>query len=317
MLDRPPSLVVLGIYAADLTLLTPRLPAWGETVLGSAARLGPGGKGSNQAVAAARLGARVALLAKLGADPFAAAARALYAAEGVETEFVFETTTAATGTAAILVDAARGENAIVVVPGAAAALGAEEIALAEGRIAAADGFLTQLELPTALVADGLARASRHGVRTLLNPAPAAPLEDTLLGMVDVLTPNESEAETLTGIAIDGPEAAARAAAALAARGVGAVVITLGPRGALAFAEGTARLVPAHQAGAVVDTTGAGDCFSAALAVALAEGQPLAAAAAFACRAAGIQVTRPGTAPAMPYRREVTPPAPARSSPPRA
>jgi ribokinase len=297
-------IVVMGIFAADLTFLTPKLPAWTETVLGSGFRIGPGGKGSNQAIAIARLEAPVQFLAKIGRDEFGAMARGIYEMEGVGTGFLFESTDAPTGAAAILIDDSAGENAIIVVPGAAAMLSTAEIDLAGDAIGRSAVFLTQLEVPLPLVAHGLAEARRRGVTTILNPAPAFPLSDELLRLVDILTPNETEAAMLSGLPVTTPEEAERAADALIGRGAGAVVITLGAAGALLRQNGRTVTVAAVSAGPVVDTTGAGDSFNGAIAVALSEGRTLEEAIGFACAVAGLKVTRAGAGAGMPTRAEV-------------
>jgi ribokinase len=297
-------IVVMGIFAADLTFLTPRLPAWTETVLGTGFRIGPGGKGSNQAIAIARLGAPVQFLAKIGRDEFGAMARGIYEMEGVGTGFLFESADAPTGAAAIIIDDKQGENAIIVVPGAAAMLSPAEIDLAGETIGRSAVFLTQLEVPLPLVAHGLAEARRRGVTTILNPAPAFALSDELLGLVDILTPNETEAAMLSGLPVTSPEEAERAADALIARGAGAVVITMGAAGALLRRDGRTVLVRAVKAGPVVDTTGAGDSFNGGIAVALSEGKTLEQAIGFACAVAGLKVTRAGAGAGMPLRAEV-------------
>jgi ribokinase len=297
-------IVVMGIFAADLTFLTPRLPAWTETVLGTGFRIGPGGKGSNQAIAVARLGAPVQFLAKIGRDEFGAMARGIYEMEGVGTGFLFESADAPTGAAAIIIDDKTGENAIIVVPGAAAMLSTAEIDLAGEAIGRSAVFLTQLEVPLPLVAHGLAEARRRGVTTILNPAPAFPLSDDLLALVDILTPNETEAAMLSGLPVTSPEEAERAADALIARGAGAVVITMGAAGALLRRGGRTVMVPAVKAGQVVDTTGAGDSFNGGIAVALSEGKTLEEAIGFACAVAGLKVTRAGAGAGMPLRAEV-------------
>ena len=299
-----PRITVMGIFVADLTFRTPRLPAWGETVLGSDFRIGPGGKGSNQAVAAARLGAHVTFISKVGQDPFGEIARRTYAEEGIDTEFLYESTDVATGAASIVVHQSRGENAIVVVPGASNQLTTAEIDLARDQIARSAVFLTQLEGPVALAEHALQLARSLGVRTILNPAPATNLPDSVYGLCDYLTPNENEAALLTGLPVETTEQAERAANTLLARGAGNVIITLGERGALVRNINTSTHVPAFDAGPVVETTGAGDAFAGGLAVALAEGRDVVEATRFACVVAGISVTRPGTAPSMPGRSEV-------------
>jgi ribokinase len=297
-------IVVMGIFAADLTFLTPKKPEWAETVIGSGFRIGPGGKGSNQAIAVARLSAPVQFLAKIGRDEFGAMARGIYEQEGVGTSYLFESSEAPTGAAAIIIDDRTGENAIIVVPGAAAMLSPAEIDLAGEAIGRSAVFLTQLEVPLPLVAHGLAEARRRGVTTILNPAPAFPLPDDLLAQVDILTPNETEAAMLSGLPVTTPEEAERAGDALIARGAGAVVVTMGAAGALLRRNGRTVMVKAVRAGPVIDTTGAGDSFNAAIAVALSEGRLLEEAIGFACAVAGLKVTRAGAGAGMPRREEV-------------
>jgi ribokinase len=303
-MTRRPRIAVMGIFVADLAFRTPKLPAWGETVLGSGFRMGPGGKGSNQAVAAARLGADVAFISKIGRDDFGSLARRTYAEEGIHTAFLFESADEPTGAASIVVHESKGENAIVVVSGACNSLTTSEIDSARERIASSAVFLTQLEQPVALAEHALRLARDAGVTTMLNPAPACPLPDAIYRFCDFLMPNESEAEILTGMAVRTPEQAERAAEALLARGVTNVVITLGEHGALVKSASVSEHVPAVDAGAVFETTGAGDAFAGGFAVAIAEDKQIIDASRFACAVAGISVTRPGTAPAMPRREEV-------------
>jgi len=302
MADRP--ITIMGIYVADLAFRTPKLPAWGETVLGLGFKLGPGGKGSNQAVAAARLARNVTFITKLGCDTFGDLARHIYAEEGIDPRFLFETTGQPTGGAVILVDAAKGDNAIIVFPGASAHLTTAEIDQARTRIADSAVFMTNLELPVPLVMHGLRLARGLGVTTVLNPAPAVPVPEEIFRLCDYLTPNETEAAGLSGVPVAGEEGAARAAEALLARGCPNVVVTLGKRGALLRNKDVTHHVPSIDAGPVVDSTGAGDAFCGAFAVALREGRDLVAATRFGCAAAGVKVTRWGTAPAMPKRAEV-------------
>jgi ribokinase len=290
---------VMGSFVADLSFRTPHLPSWGETVLGSEFRLGPGGKGSNQAVAAARLGADVSFICKLGRDAFGDLARRTYAGDGIDTRFVFETVDHATGGAAIILDEVTGENAIVVVPGSCFQLSAEDIDNARPAIEAAAVFMTQLELPLAAVERGLRLAKSLGVVTILNPAPGLVLPEAIYPLCDYMTPNENEAAILTGQA--DPE---RAAEVLLARGAGNVVITLGAQGALVKTPAIAEHVSAVDAGPVVETTGAGDAFNGGFATALAEGLGIVEAVRFGCAVAGISVTRHGTATSMPRRDEV-------------
>jgi len=294
---------VMGSYVADLAFRIDRLPTWGETRMGQSFQLGPGGKGSNQAVAAARAGANVAFISKLGPDPFGEMARTLYREEGIDTQYVFSTPNP-TGAAAILIDAAKGENAIVVVPGACFELTPAEVDQATALIAASSIFVAQLELPLATVENGLKLAHSHGVPTILNPAPAAALPETVYPLCDYLTPNETEAAALTGISVTDLASAERAAIALLSRGVRNVILTLGAQGALIKNSTLTRHISAVVAGPVVETTGAGDAFNGGLATALAEGMDIIEATRFACVVAGISVTRPGTAPSMPRRPEI-------------
>ncbi len=295
---------VMGSFVADLAFRTKQLPAWGETILGSDFRLGPGGKGSNQAVAAARLGARVSFISKLGRDAFGDLARRTYAEEGIDTKFVFETTAHATGGAAIIVHESKGENAIVVVPGACFHLTCDEVNQAKQNIAESAIFLTQLELPLSIVEHGLRLARSLRIPTILNPAPALPLPERIYPLCDYLTPNETEAASLTGHAVNSIADAGRAADAFISLGVGNVVITLGAQGAFVKNSRLAQHVPAVNAGPVVETTGAGDAFNGGFAIALAEGLDIVVAARFGCAVAGISVSRHGTAPSMPQRHEV-------------
>lgn len=297
----PPRIVVVGSSNIDMVVPVPHIPAPGETVLGGDFQMVPGGKGANQAVAAARLGARVTLVARLGEDVFAEASLANFAAAGIDTTHVRRDAGAASGVALIFVGPG-GENSIAVAPGANARLSPEDVEAAEAEIAAADLLLLQLEVPLPTVERAVALAKRFRARVLLNPAPARAVPDDLIARVDLLTPNESEARALLGgpAGAKGPEAAA---AALLRRGAGAVVVTLGKRGALLVTgEGQAE-IPARPVTAV-DTTAAGDTFSAALAVAWAEGRPLEAAAAWAAAAAALCVTRRGAQPSLPTRAEV-------------
>lgn len=297
-------LTVMGSFVADLAFRTPSLPGWGQTMMGSEFRLGPGGKGSNQAVAAARLGARVAFISKLGRDPFGDLARATYAAERIDTEFCFESADVATGGAAIIVHETKGENAIIVVPGACFTMTPEEVDRAAARIAASSVFVTQLELPVPIVVRGLRAARAAGVPTILNPAPATTLPADIYPLCDYFTPNESEAAALSGRPVDTIDDATRAADEFLARGVGTVVITLGANGALVRNARVTEHVPAIDAGPVVETTGAGDAFNGGLAAGIAEGLDVVAATRFGCATAGLSVTRHGTAPSMPTRAEV-------------
>jgi ribokinase len=297
---------ILGSFVADVAFRSSRLPAWGETLMGNAFALGPGGKGSNQAVACARAGAKTLFLSKLGDDAFGKLARDIWADAGVDASLTKNCDTP-TGAAAILIDHARGENAIIIVPGACFTLSDIEVQQAADAISSSSVFLTQLELPLTTVERGLVLARNAGVPTILNPAPAPthPLPDALLALSDYIVPNETEAAILTGLPVETLEQAKAAAHALQSKGARNVILTLGAQGAFVLtAAGEETIVPSFNAGPVVETTGAGDAFCGGFAAALAEGQPLLEAVRFGCATAGISVTRPGTAPSMPKREEI-------------
>ena len=305
-LGGPARIAIAGTFVADLAFRADRLPTWGETVLGSAFRMGPGGKGSNQAVAAARLGASVSIISKVGLDEFGNIARRTWADEGIDTRFVIDTAEFATGSSSITVNETTGDNAIVVVPGSGFRLTCDELELARDAIAESAMFMTCLELPMDVVRHGLALAKSLGVPTILNPAPAQLLADDLYALCDYITPNETEATRLAGVTVSDAESAERAAEVLLARGAPRVIVTLGEQGALIKTATLTAHVPAYRAGAVVETTGAGDAFNGGLAVALAEGAEIMDAVRFGCAAAAICVSRYGTTPAMPRRDEVAP-----------
>lgn len=295
--------VILGVFVADTAYRAARAPRMGETILGSDFKLGPGGKGSNQAVAAGRLGADVTFITRLGSDPFADMARATWKRAGVKTS-VIETPESYTGAAYIFVEEATGDNAIIVCPGAGSLISPDDIEANAELIRTAGVFATQLEQPIEAAQRALEIAKGAGVTTILNPAPAAKLPDRVFAICDYLTPNESEAEELTGMKVGSLDAARRAADRLLGMGVGMVIITLGENGALLHGNGQSEHIPAVQAGPVVETTGAGDAFNGGFAAALARGAGPLAAVRFACAVAGISVTRPGTAPSMPTLEEV-------------
>jgi len=295
--------VILGVFVADTAYRAERMPRIGETILGQSFALGPGGKGSNQAVAAGRLGADVHFISRLGADAFGDMALAVWAEAGVKPA-VTRDPASYTGAAFIFLEAATGDNAIIIAPGAAATLSPADIDGQAGLIRRAGVFVTQLEQPLAAAARALLIAHKAGVTTILNPAPAQALGDDLLRLCDYVTPNETEAEELTGVRVDGIEAARAAADALLARGVKAVVMTLGAKGALYHTVGRSEVVLAVRAGPVVETTGAGDAFNGGLATALARGVEPVEAVRFGCAAAGISVTRSGSAASMPRLAEV-------------
>jgi ribokinase len=295
--------VILGVFVADTAYRAARAPRMGETILGSGFKLGPGGKGSNQAVAAGRLGADVTFITRLGRDPFADMALATWKDAGVKAA-VIETPDSYTGAAYIFVEETTGNNAIIVAPGAASLISPADIDANAALIRSAGVFVTQLEQPIDAAERALEIAREAGVITILNPAPAAKLPDRIYTLSDYLTPNETETEELTGMKVESLDDARRAADKLLSMGVGAAVITLGDKGALLHTKDQSEHVPAISAGPVVETTGAGDAFNGGFAAALARGSAPLEAVRFACAVAGISVTRPGTAPSMPTRDEV-------------
>lgn len=294
-----PKIAVVGSFNADLTATMERMPRPGETVHGRRFSIGPGGKGSNQAVAAARLGAEVTFIGCIGQDVFASYALDMWREEGINTEFVIQDAELSTGVAPIFVDES-GENSIVVVLGANLALDRQDVEAAAGAIAAADVLLAQLEIDYETVAYALQVAKRQGTRTILNPAPAGKLPLETIRLADFLTPNETELEILSNGTGTSPE---KTAASLLAFEGQTIIVTLGAAGALAVSRAGTTPVPGYPVDAV-DTTGAGDSFNGALAVALAEGKALVEAIQFANAAAALCVTRPGAAASMPARQEV-------------
>ncbi|MES0132426.1 ribokinase [Mesorhizobium sp. M0029] len=295
--------VILGVFVADTAYRADRQPRMGETILGNSFKLGPGGKGSNQAVAAGKLGADVTFLTRLGVDAFADMAKATWAEASVKSA-VIETPQSYTGAAYIFIEETTGNNAIIVSPGAAMLISPEDIEANAGLIRGAGVFVIQLEQPIDAALRALEIARGAGVTTILNPAPAAKLPDRIYTLCDYVTPNETEAEELTGIKVSSIDDARRAADSLLKKGVGSVIITLGEKGALLHTAARSDHVPVVNAGPVVETTGAGDAFNGGLAAALAKGVEPLQAVRFACAVAGISVTRPGTAPSMPTLQEV-------------
>lgn len=297
-------IVILGVFVADTAYRADRQPKMGETILGHKFVLGPGGKGSNQAVAAAMAGGDTHIVTRLGVDDFAKLARDTWAKAGV-TPHVTDDTESYTGAAYIFIEDATGNNAIIIAPGAAGRINLQDIEKNAALIGGAGVFITQLEQPIPAAKRALEIARAGGAITILNPAPAAPLSDDILALCDYVTPNETETESLTGLPVTTIAEAEKAADALLARGVGAVVVTLGEKGALLRERGgRSMLQPVFKAGPVVETTGAGDAFNGGFAVALAEGRDPVDAVRFGCATASISVTRPGTAPSMPSRAEI-------------
>ncbi len=295
---------VLGIFVADLAFRAPRLPVMGETILGQGFKDGPGGKGSNQAIAAARAGGDARMITRIGRDTFGDMAQKAWAADGIDTSAVVIDETLPTGAAFIFVSTETGNNAIIVESGAAANLSPADVAAAERTIVTSKVLMTQFEQPVPTAIAGLKLARRHGVTTILNPAPAVTVTDEIYGLCDYVTPNETEAATLTGLKVETEADALLAAKDFVRRGARNALITLGEKGALLHGAVGTFMVPAFKIPKVVDTTGAGDAFNGGFAVALAEGMSPEAAVRFGCATAGLSVQKPGTAPSMPSRAEI-------------
>jgi ribokinase len=297
-----PRIVVVGSSNTDMVVKSARIPAPGETVLGGEFVMAAGGKGANQAVAAARLGADVTFVARVGDDPFGRAAIENFRQEGICVDYLTKDPRKPSGVALILVDQ-RGENIISVAPGANSELSPDDVRKARPAIELAEAVVLQLEVPIETVAEAARIGAESGASVILNPAPAQALDDRLLSNVSVLTPNETETELLTGMSIQGPAERLKAARELRRRGVQAVVITLGGSGSFLFAGENGVTVPTVKI-QPVDTTAAGDAFNGALAVALAEGQELEQAVRFANLAGAAAATRLGAQPSLPTRAEV-------------
>lgn len=299
-----PRIVVVGSINMDLVARMPRLPRPGETVSGEELETIPGGKGANQAVAAARLGAHVTMIGRVGDDSFGESLRSSLNQNSVVTDHVLTTTNCSSGVALIGVEAS-GANSITVIPAANGRLSVEDVEAHSKVIAAADALIVQLESPVPTVAKSIELAQRHGILTVLDPAPApnTPLPPALLG-VDIISPNQTEAEALTGIVVADWNSAEQSARRLQALGAKNVVLKMGELGALVLtSEGTIDRVSAPKA-AVVDTTAAGDAFTGAMTVARCEGKSLRDAAEFGCLAGTVACTRKGAQPAMPTRDDL-------------
>ena len=295
-------ILVIGSSNTDMVICTGHLPLPGETVIGGTFFMNPGGKGANQAVTVARLGGRVSFICKTGSDIFGHQANQLFNEEGIDTSYVFSDTKNPSGVALITVDT-DAENCIVVAPGANAHLTPNDLKRSAEAVEAADIILLQLEIPMQTVEAAAMMAYRLGKKVVLNPAPASKLSAGLLETLYAITPNETEAEAISGIRITDERTAEEAARKIASMGVCNVIITLGAKGALVFDGAHCEIVPAYTPQAV-DTTAAGDVFNGALVVALSEGRTLPEAVRFACKASAISVTRVGAQNSVPYRTEV-------------
>lgn len=297
-----PSIIVVGSSNTDMVIKSPYLPKPGETILGGTFFMNAGGKGANQAVAAARLGGNVSFIAKVGDDMLGKQAIELFNKEGIDTKYVFTDIKHPSGVALINVDN-KGENCIVVASGANAALVKEDIETAKQKITNASIVLMQLETPIPTIECVAALAKENGVKVVLNPAPAAALSDELLKNINIITPNQHEAAMLTNTEVNDIASAKHAAKILHNKGVETVIITLGADGALLYEKDffTEIASPVVKA---VDTTAAGDVFNGALVVAISEGKSVRHAVEYACNAAAISVTRLGAQASAPYRNEV-------------
>lgn len=295
--------VVFGSFVVDLTSFSGTLPRPGQTILGRAFKMGAGGKGSNQAVAAHRAGADVTLITKIGRDVFGRVALDFYEKEGMDTRYILRDDQRETGVALIMVDEVSAQNEIVVVSGACGNITPEDVERVRPALEGADVLLLQLEINFDALYAAIDIARAAGATIVLNPAPAAELPDAVLRKIDIVTPNETEAQALTGVKIESEADALRAARVFGEKGVRKVIVTLGSMGAFATDGERHELIPRIDVNAV-DTTGAGDAFNGGFAMALAEGRDLFTALRYGNAAGALSVTKPGTAPAMPARAEI-------------
>ena len=305
MIPNKKPIIVIGSSNTDMVIRCSRLPRPGETVLGGSFMMNHGGKGANQAVAAAKLGGDTVFIGKVGDDVFVHQTVEMLTSLGIDTRFLGVSATEPSGVALINVDEHTAENSISVASGANGAIRPADIDAAEEVIASASLILMQLEIPIDTVTYAAKMAKRHGVTVVLNPAPAPsePLPEELLENVDIIIPNKTEAEVITGIAIDTPQDELRAIRSLHSKGISTVIFTLGSKGALLCQNGDCEEVPSFKVKAV-DTTAAGDTFCGALCVGLSEGKEVRPAMIFANQAAAISVTRKGAQQSVPTRAEV-------------
>ncbi len=296
-------LVVVGSCNTDMVIKADRLPVPGETILGGTFFMNPGGKGANQAVAAARMGGLVTLISKTGNDVFGKQSVMLYKSENINTDFIFSDPNQPSGVALITVDS-NGENCIVVASGANASLSPTDINKAKAEIESGDLVLMQLEIPLETVEYVAEMASQKGIKVILNPAPARALSEQLLKNLYIIIPNKTEAEILSGIKVTDVESASRAADIISKKGVDIVVITLGSQGALIKEHDSYHFVEAFKVN-TIDTTAAGDAFCGSLCVGLSEGKSILESVQMAARTAALTVTRMGAQGSIPYRSELS------------
>ena len=297
-----PKVVVVGSSNTDMIIKLDKIPVPGETVIGGEFSIAAGGKGANQAVAAARAGGDVTFVACVGEDMFGQQAIEGFVSDQINVDYIFKDEKAASGVAFIFVDK-KGENSIAVASGANYQLMPEQISKSKEAITSAQILVMQLETPIETVSAAAKHAKENGVKVILNPAPAQPLEDDLLGNISILTPNEGEAELLTGVKVEDDSSAEKAAGILLDKGLEAVLITLGPKGVFIATRDMNKMVPGFTVEAV-DTTAAGDVFNGAVAVALCENSSLEESVRFANAAGALSVTKLGAQPSAPTRQEI-------------
>jgi len=296
-------IVVIGSINTDMVVRSSQLPYPGQTLMGHSFHTTGGGKGANQAVAAARLGAEVSLIARIGDDAFGKISIENFKKEKINIENIYTDNNAPSGVAFIVVDD-KGENIIVVAPGANASLNEKDIQDAEDVIKKADIILFQLEIPMSTVAEGIKLAKKHNRMVMLNPAPAVSIPKEILQSVDIITPNQTETLVLTGITVNDAITAQHACNVLHEMGILTVIVTMGEQGAYISSDNYHGLIPGFTAGVVIDTVAAGDTFCGGLAIALAEGKSLKDAVQFANAAAALSVTKVGAQASIPIRTEV-------------
>jgi ribokinase len=296
-------IVVLGSFVVDLMARSPHLPVTGETVKGNGFKMGPGGKGSNQGVAAKRSGADVTMITKVGKDEFGQMALKSFKNENMDTSYIFEDEVYSTGAALIMVDENSSENKILVTLGACENILDEEIEKARETIESSDIFLTQLETNIDVVEKVIDMAYKKEKIIVLNPAPVQPISDEILKKITIFTPNEVEAGILAGMEIKTMEDVKKAAQIFVSKGIENVIITLGSKGVYVATKEKEEFIPSEKVDAV-DTTGAGDAFNGGLVTALSEGKNIFEAVRFANVVGALSVTKIGTAPAMPFREEI-------------